>query len=182
VATFRDYAKFTVRGLSFLAQGVGAKWTESRGLFSDLVAEGMRAAFLSRLPGHPEQTLDALNEQADSFNLYQFRYESWTDYSTRVREHFDRAKQAGSTPMVLRAIDEYGRNTWPVEWRDGTTELTEDGWADFTVTIDHFTWSEDFWLEGDYDADLELLAKEIRKWAPLRSKGTLVFRTDEYEI
>lgn len=182
MATLRDYARFTVRGLSFLATSLGAKWTESRGLFSDLIAEGMRAGFLSKLPGHPEQTLDALNEYASSFGFYQFRYESWADYAKRLREHFGRAKQAGSPVMVLRAADEFGRNTWPVEWRDGTTTLTEDGWADFTITIDHSTWSEDFWLDGVYDADLADLAKEIRKWAPFRSKGTLVFRTDEIEI
>jgi hypothetical protein len=183
VATFRDVARFTVRGLSYLIEDLtGQKWVESRALFSDLLAEATRAAFLSKLPGHPEQAQDALIEQAADWGLYQFRFESWSDFALRVRDHFARKKQNGSVPMVLRAIEEYGRNTWPVEWRADTTELTEDGWADFTVTIDHSTWSEDFWLDGVYDADLVLLAKEIRKWAPLRSKGTLVFRTDEIEI
>lgn len=182
MTTFLTYARYTVRGLSYLLNGAGAKDVSFLGLFSDLVADASRAAFLNSLPGHPEQAEDALREQAAKLGFYRFKYESHADFATRIKEHPDRAPQAGSAVMVLRAAEEFGRNTWPTEWAADTTTLTEDGWADFTVTIDHTTWSEDAWMEGDYDEDLASLAKELRKWAPLRSKGTLVFRTDEIEI
>ncbi len=182
MTTLLTYARYTVRGLSYLLSGAGARDISFLGLVSDLVAESGRAAFLNSLPGHPEQAEDALREQAARLGFYRFRYESHLDFAERIRNHPARARQAGSAVMALRAAEEYGRNTWPVEWASDTTTLTEDGWADFTVTIDHTTWSEDAWLEGSYDADLSLLAKEIRKWAPFRSKGTLVFRTDEIEI
>lgn len=182
MTTLLDYARYTVRGLSYLLSGAGARDISFLGLFSDLLAEAGRSAFLNSLPGHQEQSLDALNRQAAKLGFYQFRYESRSDYAERIRAHIDRAPQAGSKVMILRAIEEFGRNTWPAEWEADTTTLTEDGWANFTVTIDHTSWSEDAWLEGMYTSDLESLAREIRKWAPLRSKGTLVFRTDEFAI
>jgi hypothetical protein len=183
MANMRDYARFTIRGLSYLANDlVGQKWVESRSLFADMLLEATRAGFIAKLPGHPEQPADALLEQAADLNLYQFRYEPWSHFAGRVQDHFGRKRQQGSVPIVKKIIDEYGKYTWPVEWRDDTTTVTEPAWADFEVTIDHSTWSEDFWLDNVYDADLVLLAKEIRKWAPLRSKGTLIFRTDEITI
>lgn len=177
-----DFARNTVARLGYLTHGFGAKDVGFLGLISDMVAECMRAGYLNSLPGHPEQALDALVRQASALGLYRFRYETQADFGTRIREHPTRAAQHGSAVMVLRAAEEYGRNTWPVEWAADTTTLDETGWATFVVTIDHATWSEDFWLDGVYDADLAAMAKELRKWAPRRSKGTLVFRTDTYEI
>lgn len=182
MATLLEHARRTVRGLSYLTSGPGAKDVSFLGLFSDLLADAARSAFVNSLPGHPEQALDALTAQAGRLGFARFRDETHDSFAERIRTHPTRARQRGSVPMVLRAIEEYGLGTWPVEWEPDTTILTEDSWARFTVTIDHTTWSEDFWLDGVYDSDLAGLAQEIRKWVPKRSKGTLVFRTDSYEI
>jgi hypothetical protein len=76
----------TVKGLAYL----GAKWGQrlaggAIGLMADTLSEGATQAFYARLPGHPEQADDSMEQSGKDRDLYRFRGETRANYASRLR-------------------------------------------------------------------------------------------------
>lgn len=196
---YRDYLALTAQGLKYLQAKWGSRFIGAIGLFSDIIAEGSRQAFIQGLPGHPEQADDSLLQSGKDRGLWQFRGESMSAYSVRVQNVWDAREQAGTPQQMLRIIDQWGAARHPDTWVQGTVTLTEnpDGVPttfDFDIdiplglisvfTLNYYgepglTWGKPgFVWGGDAQGNAIDLYRIVKEWKPSRSVGTVGIEYD----
>lgn len=187
--TFRRVVWVTVTGLALFR----AKWGRrlvggAIGLLGDVLGAGATQAFYARLPGHPEQATDSLEQAAKDRDLYRFRGETQANWITRVQEAWDDYEQAGTDIQLLKVLNQWGAAGWPVTWNPANLTLTESGDpASFTFTISiafgsisppwtpevygsgHVYGESGFFYGLGSQTDLAMLVYLIRKWKPARS-------------
>lgn len=189
--TFRKMIWQTVAGLSYLRAYWGRRLAGGAlGLIADLLGEGATQAFYARLPGHPEQAPDSLDQSSADRDLNRFRGEDNVALAARVRAAWADYDQGGTKQQLLRVINQWGLAGWPLTW--DPTGLTFSESADplvftFTLTIAYGLimppWTPALYGgpyvygEGDLfygigpSTDIPMLLYLVRKWKPSRSKG-----------
>ncbi len=189
--TFKYYVWQIVSGLSFLRAFWGRRISGTVGLVADAIAEAGSQGFYARLPGHPQQALDSLTQVGQDRALYQFRGESQSAFSARVKNAWVDYAQAGTWQQIIRVLNQWGNAGWPATWSNLTSSnLVESGSPSvftFTVTIP-FGLIVPAWAPANYGAgnvynqsgfyygigpstDLAMLVYLVHKWKPSRSKG-----------
>lgn len=184
MATFRSWIAETFAGIKYARAHFGERYFGAQGLTLDLVSEGLRQAFLSRLFGNDKLTESVLNEQGNSLNLFRFRLEDGISWRKRIREVWQSYEQAGTPQQVIRAVNEWGEANY--NWNPNQTNVTlyEIGWAYFEIDIPDgrlpwingeqwgsFAWGDGtLWGIGNADRDdLATFIRVIKKWKPARS-------------
>jgi hypothetical protein len=189
-------AQVTV-GIQLCRSFLGERLAGTIGLVSDLIAEGARASFLDRLPGHPEQAEDATNQSGSDAGLFRYRLETLASWKSRVGNPWPVHEQAGTDINLLREIDTWGLIMYPATWVAGQCYLLESQWARFALFVPAglLPWT----LPGTYGGglrygegslygitanseDVATLRRIVRKWKPSRSKarGVIVFSGHVY--
>lgn len=184
MATFRTWIKEVTSGIKYARGYFGSRYFGLKGLTVDLVSEGLRQAFFTRLYGHPNVTEQTLNVQGDSLGLFRFRLESVESWRNRIRQVWDSYEQAGTPQQMIRAIEEWGQANYAWDPNDVNVTLTELGWADFLINIPDgrlpwnngeawgsFSWGDGtLWGVGNANRDdLATFIRVIKKWKPARS-------------
>lgn len=191
--TFKSLIQKTVSGLSYW----GGYWGQrllgaTLALMADAMAFGAQMAFLQRLPGHPQQAPQSIDQSGKDRALIRFRGEGNTAYAARVGAAWDDYAQAGTWQQMIRVLNQWGNAGWPDTWVDLTqSSLVESGnpavWT-FTVTIPNGNivppWTP--WHIGDpgvrvgdaglyvgvgESTDIPMLLYLVRKWKRSASKG-----------
>lgn len=201
---YKAMAAGLVRGLRIFRNGrYGQRFVGTIGLYADLVAEGCRQAFISRLPGHPEQSEDAATQVGFDRQLSRYKYETTLLYKTRLQNAWDAYAQGGTNIGLAREVYNCINCIWtPV---GGTPDLSnvaqarfyENGWAEHTTVL--FgpgqgsvtgSWSAGSEAYGSFSygannavwgatnvliEDVNSIRSTIRKWLPSRTKGFLAW-------
>lgn len=108
LATYRRYLLDTLKGVRWAASTMGERLVGGLGLGADLVAEGLRQAFISGLPGHPECMEDSLDqiglERAD---LPKFRHDIPHSWRHRIQNAWTTYEQAGTAVKLRELVNEF---------------------------------------------------------------------------
>lgn len=201
---YKAMAAGLVKGLRIFRNGrYGQRFIGTIGLYADLVAEGCRQAFISRLPGHPEQSEDAATQVGFDRQLIRYKYETTPMYKTRLQNAWDAYQQGGTNIGLAREVYYCINCIWaPLntppdlsgiaqarffenDWAEHTTMLFAPGQGSVTGS-----WSAgaEAWGAFSYGApnkvwgftnvlieDVNQLKATIRKWLPSRTKGWLAW-------
>lgn len=144
---YKSMAAGLVRGLRIFRNGrYGQRFIGTIGLYADLVAEGCRQAFISRLPGHPEQSSDAATQVGFDRQLIRYKYESLPDYKTRLQAAWDAYAQGGTNFGVAREVYYCIACIWAANGVTpvggmfppddlATARFFENGWAEHTTVL-----------------------------------------------
>lgn len=104
------------------------------GLIADSISEYANQAFYARLPGHPQQAPDSLEQSGITRDLFRFRGETKANYIARILASWDDYEQQGTAIQMLRVINQWGTAGWPVTWDPGLVTFDESGdpavWTD----------------------------------------------------
>jgi hypothetical protein len=190
IDNYRRFVEQLTVGLRHLRAHFGDRLTGALALGADEIGEAARFAFLVRLPGHPLQTEDALNQVGQDRQLFRYRLESYQSWRSRIQNAWEHYEQAGTPIQILRAINDWGLAIFPSTWTVGQTFLLETGWATFQIYISSGlvawqapivygagdTYGQDNLLYGVSNADTEdvaTLSRIVRKWKPARSQGVI---------
>lgn len=203
---YKSMAAGLVRGLRIFRNGkYGQRFIGTIGLYADLVAEGCRQAFISRLPGHPEQSEDAATQVGYDRQLIRYKYEPISFYKTRLQNAWTAYQQGGTNIGLAREVYYCLNCIWtPV---NGVPDLTgvaqarfyENGWAEHTTvligpgqgsvtgswstaseTYGAFTYGANNAVWGATNVlieDVNAIRATIRKWLPSRTKGWLAWQS-----
>lgn len=186
--TYRAFIEQLTAGIAYLRAYYGGRLAATIGMYADEIGEALRYTVIVRLPGHVQQTEDALNQVGTDRTLFRYRNESFTSWGNRVRNAWTAYEQAGSAIQVLRAINEWGSIVFPFTWDASKVFLTEEAWADFRIKIlpGVTTWlpTATYGSGVEYGAtglvyggtniiseDIFTLRAIIKKWKPARSRG-----------
>jgi hypothetical protein len=193
---YRSMVTGLTRGLRYARARYGIRLFGTIGLYADLISEGARQAFIARLPGHPEQAEDALNQVGADRNLFRYSRETRAQYAIRVANAWQSYAEAGSPIGLLREVTYWALITFPTSWPSHAPAiLWEQGWAKFTFyfTSGSFSgWTTStaygagntygkpdllYGLSGALSSDIDALRRTVRKWKPSRSRATIVVAT-----
>jgi hypothetical protein len=206
---YKAMAAGLVRGLRVFRNGYyGQRLIGTIGLYADLVAEGTRAAFISRLPGHPEQAEDSLAQVGADREMPRYRNEPTANYATRVRTAWAQYAQGGTNINLANQINYMLSCLWaPGGTFVGVSQLAqyfENGWAQHTTVLpfnpglgsDTGAWSATpetygagfvlgatnrVWGASNFNiGDFNTIKQTIRKWLPSRTKGFLTWPLSIY--
>jgi hypothetical protein len=201
---YKAMAAGLVRGLRIFRNGrYGSRLVGTIGLYADLVAEGARQAFISRLPGHPEQSEDAATQVGYDRQLARYKYETTPQYKTRLQNAWDAYQQGGTNIGLAREVYNCINCIWAPA---GTTpDLTnvaqarfyENGWAEHTAVLFSpgqgsvtGSWISSAETYGNFSygapnkvwgftnvliEDVNAIRSTLRKWLPSRTKGWLAW-------
>lgn len=131
---YRSLVAGLTRGLKHARAQYGIRFYGTIGLYADMVSEGARQAFIARLPGHPEQAEDALNQVGADRDLPRYRGETRASYTSRITSAWDRYAQYGTRQELIRAVSEWMQIVYP----PGTPialAVYERGWANFVLAM-----------------------------------------------
>lgn len=191
IQTYRRYTAQLTAGIDFLRSALGVAWAGTVALVQDALAEGTRQAFITGLPGHPEQTADSLDQCGAERELFRYRNESQASWAARVRNAWQFYEQAGTPIQVLRAVNEWGSIVFPATWDPTHVFLVEGPWARFSIFIEAgvLPWQPPvaygsgivyggadvmYGVSNAKKEDIATLLRVIKKWKPARSKGNVV--------
>lgn len=192
--TFKRMALDLVVGIKYLRNFWGQRWAGMFGLLSDLIAEGANQAIAARLPGHPQQAVDSLEQSGRDRDLIRFRGETLLNYISRVQSAWADYRQMGSPPQLIRVLNQWGRAGWPATWVDLTLANLDEtslvtvatpfvfritilfgsivpAWTPVVYGSGHVYGENGFYYGIGPSTDLPVLLYLVRKWKPSRSKG-----------
>lgn len=185
------------RGLRYARANYGIRFFGTIGLYADLISEGARQGFIARLPGHPEQAEDSLNQVGSDRNLFKYARETRPQYTARVQNAWQSYAQAGSPLGLMREVTYWATVSFPTSYPTHTAAiLLEQGWAKFAVLFSQNSlagWSgPTLYGAGQtygqanlmyglgaavLSSDVDALRRTVRKWKPSRSQGTIIVAT-----
>jgi hypothetical protein len=189
VTTYIRFVAKLTAGIQFCREYLGERLSGTVALFNgDLLAEGARQAIIARMPGHPEQAEDSLNQSGSDAGLFRYRGESFASWSARVANPWPNYEQCSTDIQILRAINEWGNIVFPDTWSDADLVLVEGPNATFTIFMlegqtpwqppwrwgDGSRWGQPKLMYGVTNAepeDTDAIRRIVRKWKPARSKG-----------
>ncbi len=191
VGTFRRYLWETSVNFAWARARWGSRLlTAVAGLMADALTETAQQTFYARLPGHPHQAPDSLDQSGSDRDLFRFRGESLTAFAARVFGSWDDYAQGGTSIQVLKVVNQWGAAGWPVSWDDSLVTLVESGDPDdwsFTLTIgygaivpplaswevgpDHVVGESTLFIGVAHGYDFIVLLYLIRKWKRSASVG-----------
>jgi len=186
--TFLDWTESWYSAIRWATAFVGRRLVGVKGVFANALVEGGNQAFYAGLPGHPEQSPDALDQVGLARRLFKFRNEPTASWASRVQKAWDLYEIGGTAQAVLQAVSEWGAVINAAYAGDPAT-LVEETWARFSVYLPFgfVGWTAPYDWDGaasygDIDAlynlranavDVDHLRRLVRKWAPARSKGRI---------
>lgn len=194
---YRSMVAGLTRGLRYARAHYGIRFFGTIGLYADLISEGARQGFIARLPGHPEQAEDSLNQVGADRNLSRYAKETRAQYTTRVINAWQSYAEAGSPIGLMREVRYWATVSFPTSYpANPIAVLLEQGWAKFTVFFSSggltgWTTSVTYGSGAVYgqsnlmyglgpgalSSDVDAIRRTVRKWKPSRSQGSIMVAT-----
>ena len=190
-STYRTMVAQLTAGIDWCQARLGQRWMGTMALLGDELAEGARQALFARMPGHPEQAEDSLNQCGSDAGLFRYRAETIASWRARVSDPWARHEQAGTPIALLREIDIWGAITYSSTWAAGQCYLVEGTDGTFTLIIPAglIPWGSGYTLGGGHalgepnfllgisnagSEDISTLKSICRALKPARSKGAVI--------